>query len=199
MSFPSKQLVLPSLCENTPLQPFILHHAFYKAVLEREFPRVLQLVTSLCILYNGPGVLVNPNMEADFSKLLQDSKASMSHPTLIFSRRMEMVFGESHLPNCPDIESLMKEVMASLDPLPTASSNTTSVIGTSSLFRISTFSKKFEILEMEGDAFVKMEEEPGCIHYDTFQTDCRRGKRDNDDKNCIVNAGNEMQVRTEHS
>ena len=93
----------------------------------------------------------------------------------------------------------MKEVMASLDPLPTATSNTTAVIGTSRLFRISTFSEKFQILEMEGDNFVKVEEEPGCIHYDTFQTDCRRGKEDNEDKNCIVNAGNEMQVKTRYS
>ena len=195
MSFPAKQLVLPPLCEDTPLQPFVLHHAFYKVVLERGFPRVLQLVTSLCILYKSPGVLVNPNMDADFSKLLQDSKASKSHPTLIFSRRMEMVFGESHLPNCSDIESLMKEVMSSLDPLPNATSNTTAVVGTSQLFRISTFSEKFDIVEIEGDSLVKVEEEPGCIHYDTFQTDCRRGKEDNEDKNCIVNAGNEMQVR----
>ena len=107
---------------------------------------------------------------------------------------MEMVFGESYLPNCPDIESLMKEVMASLDPLPTATKNTTPVIGTSQLFRISTFSEKFDIVKIEGDGFVNVEEEPGCIHYDTFQTDCRRGKEDNEDKNCIVNAGNEMQV-----
>ena len=194
ISFPAKQLVLPPLCKDTPLQPFILHHAFYKMVLEKEFPSVLQLVTSLCILYKGPGVLVNPNMAADFSDLLLDSKASRSHPTLIFSRRMEMVFGQSHFPNCPDIESLMKEVMASLDPLPTATSNTTSVIGTSRLFRISTFSEIFDIVEIEGDSFLKVEEEPGCIHYDTFQTDCRRGKKENEDKNCIVNAGNEMQV-----
>ena len=110
-----------------------------------------------------------------------------------------MVYGESYITNCPDVEFLMKEVMSSLDPLPTASSNTTSVIGTSSLFRISTLFEKFEIFDIEGDAFVKMEEEPGCIHYDTFQTDCRRGKGDNEDKNCIVNAGNEMQVKTEHS
>ena len=107
---------------------------------------------------------------------------------------MEMVFGESYFPNCLHIESLMKEVMASLDPLPTVTSNTTPVIGTSRLFRISTFSEKFEIVEIEGDSFVKVEEEPGCIHYDTFQTDCRRGKADNEDKICIVNAGNEMQV-----
>lgn len=93
----------------------------------------------------------------------------------------------------------MKEVMSSLDPLPTASSKTTSVIGTSGLFRISTLFEKFEIGDIEGDAFVKVKEEPGCIHYDTFQTDCRRGKKDNEDKNCIVNAGNEMQVRTKHS
>ena len=64
-SFPAEQLVLPPLCEDTPLQPFILHHAFYKAVLEKEFPSVLQLVTSLCILYKSPGVLLNPNMQAD--------------------------------------------------------------------------------------------------------------------------------------
>ena len=46
---------------------------------------------------------------------------------------------------------------------------------------------------------MKMEEEPGCIHYDTFQTDCRKGKGDNEDKDCTVNSGNEMQVRTEQS
>ena len=164
-----------------------------------EFPSVLQLVTSLCILYKSPGVLVNPNMEADLSKLLQESKVSRSQPTLIFSRNLELVYGESYITNCPHVEFLMKEVMSSLDPLPTASSKTTSVIGTSGLFRISTLFEKFEIGDIEGDAFVKVKEEPGCIHYDTFQTDCRRGKKDNEDKNCIVNAGNEMQVRTKHS
>ena len=43
-----------------------------------------------------------------------------------------------------------------------------------------------------------VDEEPGVIHYDTFQTDCRKGEEDKD-KNCIVNAGNEMQVGTKHS
>ena len=55
------------------------------------------------------------------------------------------------------------------------------------------------MIYVEENAFVKMEEEPGCIHYDTFQTDCRKGKGDNEDKDCTVNSGNEMQVRTEHS
>ena len=67
--------------------------------------------------------------------------------------------------------------MASLDPLPTATSNNTSVIGTSRLLKISTFSEKFDLVEIKGDSFVKVVEEAGCIHYDTFQTDCRRGKR----------------------
>ena len=39
ISFPAKQLVLPPLCKDTPLQPFILHLAFY---CEREFPSVVQ-------------------------------------------------------------------------------------------------------------------------------------------------------------
>ena len=197
ISFLAKQLVLPPLCQDTPLQRFILHHAFYKAVLEGEFPRVLQLVTSLCILYKSPGVLLNLNMAANFPKLLLDAElASSSYPILIFSSRFEMVFGESYLPQCPHIESLMKEVMASLDPLPTATSNNTSVIGTSRLLKISTFSEKFDLVEIKGESFVKVVEEPGCIHYDTFQTDCRRGKEDNEDKHCTyINTGNEMQVK----
>ena len=91
-------------------------------------------------------------------------------PTLIFSRNREVVFGESYLSYCPHIESLMKVVMDSLDPLPMPGSNNTSVTGTTRLLGISTFSEMFKVLEMEGDSFVIVEEEPGCIHYDTLQT-----------------------------
>ena len=198
ISFPAKQLVLPPLCKGSPLQPFIVHHAFYKIILEKEFPRVFQLVTSLCILYQGPSVLINPNMGADFSKLLRESRAPRTKPTLIFSRRREVVFGESYTTNCPDVESLMREVMNSLDSLPVTTSNNPPIVGTAQLFKISTFWEKFEILDIDGDNLVVVDEEPGVIHYDTFQTDCRKGEEDKD-KNCIVNAGNEMQVATKHS
>ena len=198
ISFPAKQLVLPPLCKGSPLQPFIVHHAFYKIILEKEFPSVLQLATSLCILFQGPSVLINPNMGADFSKLLRESKAPRTKPTLIFSRRREVVFGESYTTNCPDVESLMREVMNSLDPLPVTTSNNPPIVGTAQLFKISTFWERFEILDIDGENFVVVDEEPGVIHYDTFQTDCRKGEEDKD-KSCIVNAGNEMQVGTKHS
>ena len=48
------------------------------------------------------------------------------------------------------------------------------------------------VIDVEEDDLVKEGEEPGCIHYDSFQTDCRKGK---EEKYCAINAGNEMQVR----
>ena len=198
INFPTQQLVLPPLCKGTPLEPFILHHAFYKTVLEKQFPDVLQLVASLCILYKGPGVLVNPSMRADFSKLLLEPSVAATRTRLIFSPHREVVYGVTCVEKCPKIKSLMKEVMDSLDTLPDASANTTTVVGTSRLEQIPTFlSFDFEIMEIQRISDVNVEEDPGCIHYDTFQTDCRRKRKGKaDDRDCIVNAGNEMQVKT---
>ena len=66
LGIPAERLILPTVCEGTPLQHFVLHHAFFKAVLEKEFPSVLQLVAGLCLVYSEPMTLINPNIEFDF-------------------------------------------------------------------------------------------------------------------------------------
>ena len=70
LGIPAERLIMPTVCEGTPLQPFVLHHTFYKAVLEREFPSVLQLVAGLCLLYSKPMTVINPNIDFDFLSML---------------------------------------------------------------------------------------------------------------------------------
>ena len=79
--------------------------------------------------------------------------------------------------------------MASLDPLPTPVKDNLPIVGKSKLMKLPEFAER--VLDVEEDELVKEGEEPGCIHYDSFQTDCRKGK---EEKYCAINAGNEMQV-----
>ena len=79
--------------------------------------------------------------------------------------------------------------MASLDPLPSPVKDNAPVVGKSRLMKLPQFVES--VLDIEEDEIAKEGEEAGCIHYDTFQTDCRKGK---EEKYCAINAGNEMQV-----
>ena len=83
----------------------------------------------------------------------------------------------------------MEKVMASLDPLPTPIEDNAPVVGKSRLLKLPEFVES--VLDIEEDEIAREGEEAGCIHYDTFQTDCRKSK---EEKYCAINAGNEMQV-----
>ena len=188
LGIPTERLILPTVCEGTPLQPFVLHHTFYKAVLEKEFPSVLQLVAGLCLVYSEPMAVINPSIDFDFLLMLRSQVLPNNSP-LGFTRRGELVFAQTSDPRSPRIADLMEKVMASLDPLPSPVRDNAPVVGKSRLMKLPEFVES--VLDIEEDEIAKEGEEAGCIHYDTFQTDCRKGK---EEKNCAINAGNEMQV-----
>ena len=102
-----------------------------------------------------------------------------------------MVFGQTVRAHSPEVLDLMAEVMASLDQLPSPIQNNTSVVGVKNLLEISLFETGHHVLDINGDAMVGVEVEFGNINYDGFQRDCSRKR---EEKTCIVNAGNEMQV-----
>ena len=188
LGIPAERLIMPTVCEDTPLQTFVLHHTFFKAVLEREFPSVLQLVAGLCLVYSEPTTVINPNIDFDFLSMLR-SEVLPNISSLRFTRRREVVFAQTSDPRSPRIGDLMEKVMASLDPLPSPVEENAPVVGKSRLMKLPEFVES--VLDIDGDEIAKEGEESGCIHYDTFQTDCRKGK---EEKNCAINAGNEMQV-----
>ena len=188
LGIPTERLILPTVCEGTPLQPFVLHHTFFKAVLEKEFPSVLQLVAGLCLVYSEPMAVINPSIDFDFLLMLRSQVLPNNSP-LGFTRRGELVFAQTSDPRSPRIGDLMEKVMASLDPLPSPVRDNAPVLGKSRLMKLPEFVES--VLDIEEDEIAKEGEEAGCIHYDTFQTDCRKGK---EEKNCAINAGNEMQV-----
>ena len=199
LGIPAERFVLPNLCKESPLQPFALHHVFYKAVLEKEFPSVLQLVAGLCLAYSEQMVFINPNVDFDFPSILNSevlevsskarSEVSPNTSSLRFTRRRELVFAQTSEPRSPLVKDLMEKVMASLDPLPTPVKDNLPIVGKSKLMKLPEFAER--VLDVEEDELLKEGEEPGCIHYDSFQTDCRKGK---EEKYCAINAGNEMQV-----
>ena len=198
----AERFVLPTLCKESPLQPFVLHHVFYKAVLEKGFPSVLQVVAGLCLAYSGQIVLINPNVNFDFLSILNSevfevsskarSEVSPNTSSLRFTRRRELVFAQTSEPRSPIVKDLMEKVMASLDPLPTPVKDNLPIVGKSKLWRLPELAERvIDVFDVVEDQLVKEGEEPGCIHYDSFQTDCRKGK---EEKYCAINAGNEMQV-----
>ena len=199
LGIPAERFVLPTLCKESPLQPFVLHHVFYKAVLEKGFPSVLQVVAGLCLAYSGQIVLINPNVNFDFLSILNSevfevlskarSDVSPNTSSLRFTVRRELVFAQTSEPRSPIVKDLMEKVMASLDPLPTPVKDNLPIVGKSKLMKLPEFAER--VIDVEEDELVKEGEEPGCIHYDSFQKDCRRGK---EEKYCAINAGNEMQV-----
>ena len=188
VGIPAERLILPALCDGTPFQPFVLHHTFFKAVLQQEFPSVLQLVARLCLVYSEPMMVINPNVEFDFLSMLR-SEVLPNTSSLRFTRRRELVFAQTSDPRSPRIADLMEKVMASLDPLPSPIVDNAPVVGKSKLMKLPEFVES--VLDIEEDDIAREGEEAGCIHYDTFQTDCRKGK---EEKYCAINAGNEMQV-----
>ena len=188
LGIPSHRLIMPTVCEDSPLQPFVLHHTFFKAVLEREFPSVLQLVAGLCLVYSEPTTVINPNIEFDFLSMLR-SEVLPNTSSLRFTRRRELAFAQTSDPRSSRIADLMEKVMASLDPLPSPINDNAPVVGKSRLMKLPEIVES--VLDIEEDEIAREGEETGCIHYDTFQTDCRKGK---EEKYCAINAGNEMQV-----
>ena len=202
LGIPAERFVLPTLCKESPLQPFVLHHVFYKAVLEKGFPSVLQMVAGLCLAYSEQIVLINPNVNFDFLSILNSevfevlskarSEVSPNTSSLRFTRRRELVFAQTSEPRSPIVKDLMEKVMASLDPLPTPVKDNLPIMGKSKLWRLPELAERvIDVFDVVEDQLVKEGEEPGCIHYDSFQTDCRKGK---EEKYCAINAGNEMQV-----
>ena len=188
LGIPAERLILPRVCEGTPLQHFVLHHAFFKAVLEKEFPSVLQLVAGLCLVYSEPMTVINPNIDFDFLSILR-SEILPNTSSLRFTHRRELVFAQTSDPKSPIIGDLMEKVMASLDPLPSLVRDNVPVVGKSRLMKLPEFVES--VLDIGEDEIAKEEVETGCFHCDTFQTDSRNGK---EEKNCGINAGNEMQV-----
>ena len=78
--------------------------------------------------------------------------------------------------------------MASLDPLPSPTKDNVPVVGKSRLMKLPEFLES--VLDIKEDKIAGEGGDAGCIHYDTFQTDCRKGK---EEKYCAINPGNEMQ------
>ena len=132
--------------------------------------------------------VINPNVEFDFLSMLR-SEVLPNTSSLRFTRRRELVFAQTSDPRSPRIGDLMEKVMASLDPLPSPIEDNAPVVGKSKLMKLPEFVES--VLDIEEDDIAREGEEAGCIHYDTFQTDCRKGK---EEKYCAINAGNEMQV-----
>ena len=102
LGIPAQRLIMPTICDDTPLQPFVLHHTFFKAVLEREFPSVLQLVAGLCLVYSEPMTVINPNIEFDFLSMLR-SEVLLNTSSLRFTRRRELVFAQTSDPRSSSI------------------------------------------------------------------------------------------------
>ena len=109
--------------------------------------------------------------------------------SLRFTRRRELVFAQTSDPRLPRIADLMEKLLASLDTLPNPVKDNAPVVGKSRLMELPEFVES--LLDIEEDKIDEEDEEPGCIHYDTFQTDCRKGE---EEKYCVINPSNEMQV-----
>ena len=175
LGIPAERLILPALCEDTPLQPFVLHHTFFKAVLEKEFPSVLQLVAGLCLVYSEPMTVINPNVEFDFLSMLR-SEVFPNTSSLRFTRRRELVFAQTSDSRSPSIADLMEKVMASLDALPSPIKDNAPVVGNQRLLKLPEFVES--VLDIEENGIAREGDEAGCIHYETFQTDCRKGREE---------------------
>ena len=190
LDIPAQSLVLPPLCQDTPLQTFVLHHAFYKVVLEQHFQPILQLVTGLCYLYKNTARLINPNMDLDFHGLLKNPKSS-ALPHLIFSQNRELVFGSSLIIHSEELRVLMEEVMTSLDTLPSPLHKIPPVQGASGLLSLASLSRNFTLLSASTDPLQGAQEDTGALHYFAFtekyhaKGTCRGF--------CATNVGNEMQ------